>query len=93
VGAAAKRLERLIGDLLNLSRLARLEMRRATVDLSALAEVVALELREREPGRRVEFVIPPDVVADGDVRLLRFAMENLLGNAWKYGSSAGSVGA
>src|SRR5262245_738434 len=84
VGAAAKRLEQLIGDLLNLSRLTRSEMRQGTVDLSALAEAVAAELRQREPQRRVEFVIARGVVACGDARLLRFAMDNLLGNAWKY---------
>jgi PAS domain S-box-containing protein len=84
VGAAAKRLGQLIGDLLNLSRLTRSEMRQGTVDLSALAEAVAAELRQREPQRRVEFVIAPEVVAYGDARLLRFAMDNLLGNAWKY---------
>jgi PAS domain S-box-containing protein len=84
VGAAAKRLEQLIGDLLNLSRLTRSEMRQVTVDLSALAEAVATELQQREPQRRVEFVIAPEVVACGDARLLRFALDNLLGNAWKY---------
>src|SRR5262249_47940693 len=84
VGAAAKRLEQLIGDLLNLSRLTRSEMHHRSVDLSALAEAVAAELRQREPQRRVQFVIARGVVAGGDVRLLRFALDNLLGNAWKY---------
>jgi PAS domain S-box-containing protein len=82
--AAAKRLEQLIGDLLNLSRLTRTELRPVAVDLSALAEAVAAELRQREPQRRVEFVIARGVVAGGDARLLRFALDNLLGNAWKY---------
>ena len=84
VGAAAKRLEQLIGDLLNLSRLTRSEMRQVKVDLSALAEAVAAELRQREPQRRVEFVIAREVVACGDARLLRFVLDNLLGNAWKF---------
>ena len=84
VGAAAKRMEQLIGDLLNLSRLTRSEMRHATVDLSALAEAVAAELQQREPQRRVEFSIARGVVACGDARLLRFVLDNLLGNAWKF---------
>jgi signal transduction histidine kinase len=91
VGAAAKRLEQLIGDLLNLSRLTRSEMRHMTVDLSALAEEVAAELRQREPQRPVEFVIARGVVAGGDTRLLRFALDNLLGNAWKYTSACGEA--
>jgi light-regulated signal transduction histidine kinase (bacteriophytochrome) len=84
VGAAAKRLEQLIGDLLNLSRVTRSEMRHETVNLSALAEAVAAELRQREPQRRVEFVIDRGVVVGGDSRLLRSVLENLLGNAWKF---------
>src|SRR5262249_50374929 len=40
VGAAARRLEQLIGDLLNLSRVTRSEMRHDTVDLSAIAKAV-----------------------------------------------------
>jgi PAS domain S-box-containing protein len=84
VGAAAKRLEQLICDLLNLSRVTRAEMRHETVDLSALAEAVAAELRQREPQRRVEFVIDRGVIVGGDARLLRSALENLLGNAWKF---------
>jgi PAS domain S-box-containing protein len=84
VGAAAKRLEQLIGDLLNLSRLTRSEMRHSPVDLSAIALAVAADLKEREPHRQVEFVIARGAVACGDARLLRFAIENLLGNAWKY---------
>jgi light-regulated signal transduction histidine kinase (bacteriophytochrome) len=77
-------MEQLIGDLLNLSRLTRSEMRHATVDLSALAEAVASELQQREPQRRVEFSIARGVVACGDARLLRFVLDNLLGNAWKF---------
>jgi PAS domain S-box-containing protein len=84
VVAAARRLEQLIGDLLNLSRLTRSEMRHATLDLSALAESVAAELRQREPQRRVEFVIAPAVVGDGDARLLRSVLDNLMENAWKF---------
>src|SRR5262249_4314673 len=84
VGAAAGRLDQLIGDLLSLSRVTRSEMRHEPVDLSALAEGVAAELRQREPQRRVEFVIDRGVVVGGDARLLQSALENLLGNAWKF---------
>ena len=34
--------------------------------------------------RLVEFVIAPGLVANGDARLLRIVLENLLGNAWKF---------
>ena len=70
--------------LLDLSRIARGEMRHEKVNLSSLAEDVATELERSQPGRRVEFAIQGDLVVEGDRRLLRLALENLLGNAWKF---------
>ncbi len=34
--------------------------------------------------RRIEWSIATDIVASGDVVLLRIVLQNLLGNAWKY---------
>jgi light-regulated signal transduction histidine kinase (bacteriophytochrome) len=81
---ASQRMARLIDDLLNLSRLTHGEMRRETVDLSLLAQAVVVELQTGQPERQVEFVIAPGMVVDGDARLLRVALENLLDNAWKF---------
>jgi PAS domain S-box-containing protein len=86
VRAASQRMAQLIDDLLILSRLSRAELRRETVDLSAIARSVAADLRALEPQRAVEFVIQDGVIAHGDARLLRAVLENLLGNAWKYTS-------
>jgi PAS domain S-box-containing protein len=84
VRAATQRMGQLIDDLLNLSRLTRAEMRRERVDLTALAREVAAELRAAAPQRQAEFVIQPGLQADGDSGLLRAALQNLLGNAWKF---------
>jgi light-regulated signal transduction histidine kinase (bacteriophytochrome) len=84
--AAATRMGQLIDDLLQLSRVARAELRREPVDLSAMGRQVADELRRVEPGREVTFDIAPDLKAQGDSRLLRAALENLLSNAWKFTS-------
>jgi light-regulated signal transduction histidine kinase (bacteriophytochrome) len=75
---------RLIDDLLGLSRLARTELRRSPIDLTALARNVAAELRKAEPDREVEIAIDDGIGGDGDASLLRIALENLLGNAWKF---------
>lgn len=86
VRAAATRMGLLIDDLLKLSRVTRAEMRREPSDLSAIAKSIAQSLAETEPGREVKFKIEDDLTADGDPRLLRVALENLLRNAWKYTS-------
>jgi PAS domain S-box-containing protein len=86
VRAASQRMGQLINDLLKLSRVTRHEMHYARVDLSALAGEIAVELRETQPERQVEFVIAEGLVANGDARLLRLVLENLLGNAWKFTS-------
>lgn len=84
VRAASQRMGQLIDDMLNLARVTRAEMRREVVNLSQMARAVAAELRKTQPERRVEFYIAEGIVANGDARLLRVVMDNLLGNAWKY---------
>jgi signal transduction histidine kinase len=76
----------LIDDLLKLSRVSRAELRRENVDLSALARGVLEELAAAHPERKVEWTVEDGLTAEGDVRLLRIALENLLGNAWKFTS-------
>ncbi len=83
---ASQRMGQLIDDLLKLSRLTRGEMRRETVDLSGMAQTIASELQKTQPERQVECVITPGLSANGDERLLRVVLENLLGNAWKFTS-------
>ena len=82
--AATQRMGQIIDDLLKLSRISRAEMKRETVNLSAIALAIADDLRSKQPDRDVEFVIARGLVVQGDARLLRMAMENLLGNAWKF---------
>jgi signal transduction histidine kinase len=78
------RMNRLIEALLNFSRLARCEIKRETVDLSAMAREIGAGLRTAEPDRPATFTVAEGVTADGDPALLRVVLENLLGNAWKY---------
>jgi PAS domain S-box-containing protein len=78
------RMNLLIETLLNFSRLSHAELNRESVDLSSMANEVAGELKGSEAARRVDFHIADGMVADGDANLLRVALANLLGNAWKY---------
>ena len=86
VREASQTMGQLIDDLLKLSRVTRAEMHREKVDLSALAQSIVTELHKEQSGRQAEFIITPGLVANGDARLLRLALENLLGNAWKFTS-------
>jgi PAS domain S-box-containing protein len=87
VREASRRMGHLIDALLNLSKVTRAEMRRDTVDLSALAKNVFDECAKAEPARRVEFNCEDGVTANGDAWLLRIVLVNLIGNAWKFTST------
>jgi signal transduction histidine kinase len=84
MSASTIRMGQLIEDLLNLSRIARGTIETEEVDLSGLAAEVAKELAVQNPGRQIEVSIEPDLSVTGDARLLRVALENLFGNAWKF---------
>ena len=81
---AAQRMGRLIDDLLTLSRLARVELRKRHVDLAAIVRRFESELRARDPGRDAEIVVVPDLSVEGDPELLTSALGNLMENAWKF---------
>jgi signal transduction histidine kinase len=84
VRAAAQRMAGLIDDLLRLSRISQTPIEPRDVDLSELTRSIVAELRDRDPARGVAVEIESGVRAAGDERLLRIALENLLGNAWKF---------
>ncbi len=84
IRAGTQRMGTLIDDLLNLARLSRIEIARRTVDLTSVAELIAEELKGRQPDRQVAFTIAKGMVTEGDERLLGVVLQNLLENAWKF---------
>lgn len=84
IQSATTRMGQLIDDMLLLSRVTRAELKRERVDVSGIASEVADELERREPRRPVEVRVSPGLEVDADPRLVRIALENLLGNAWKF---------
>jgi PAS domain S-box-containing protein len=81
---SAQDMRRLIDGLLELARVTRVGLRSQSVDLSELARATARHLKEIEPDRSVEFVIRDGFTEEGDRALLGAALQNLLGNAWKF---------
>ena len=84
VRSETHRMDQLVDNLLELSRVTRATMRRESVDLTAMAQELEASLRSSQPERAVDFVIAPGIVAHGDAVLLRAALQNLLQNAWKF---------
>jgi PAS domain S-box-containing protein len=84
VRGAARRMGTLIDELLNLSQVTRLELRREPIDLGAEASIILGELARSRPDRQVDVRIEPGLTIAADPQMVQIALENLLGNAWKY---------
>jgi light-regulated signal transduction histidine kinase (bacteriophytochrome) len=61
-------------------------MRFETVNISQLADEIARELRAEDPDRKAEFVIAQNLQAKCDPHLVQVALQNLIGNSWKFSS-------
>ena len=84
IRAAARRMSDLIDGLIELARIGRSPLVSQRVDLTRAARLVADELAAAEPERRVEITIEGALIAHGDPRLVQQALQNLIGNAWKF---------
>jgi PAS domain S-box-containing protein len=82
--AASNRMGQLIDDLLTLAHVSRTEIKRERVNMSEMAETIVRGLRRAEPGREVEFLRDDAMIVEGDGKLLRIALENIIDNAWKF---------
>jgi PAS domain S-box-containing protein len=81
---ASKKMGELIDGLLKLSQMARGELQRAPVDLSAIAARQLRELAATSPERAVDWSVQAGMTAMADEPLIEALLQNLLHNAWKY---------
>jgi PAS domain S-box-containing protein len=91
IRAATQRMSELIEDMLNLSRIIRSKMDVNLVKFSEIAHEIAGNYLENNTERNVEFIIQDGITIQGDGRLLRIVLENLIGNAWKFTSKHSSA--
>jgi light-regulated signal transduction histidine kinase (bacteriophytochrome) len=89
--SAVEKMGQLIDDLLKLSRVTRVDMRRGAVDLSRIVHKITDDLKRSQPERAVEVFIEDGLLAEGDDQLLSVALGNLLDNAWKFTSKRPSA--
>lgn len=83
---SGERMSVLIDDLLKLARVAQTQLRRVDADLAEISRRIVQRLRDDDPARTVDVKIAPEIAVRCDVGLMTVAIENLLGNAWKYTS-------
>ena len=83
---ASNHMGELIEVLLKLSRITRSDLHFTRINLSKMVEEISEELKIQQPDREVGISIEENLFVKGDITLLKVAMENLLGNAWKYTS-------
>jgi light-regulated signal transduction histidine kinase (bacteriophytochrome) len=84
-------MSRLIDTLLEFSSVANGEVRRQSIDLSAIAEAVVAELTHMADAPRYTFHIARGILVDADPDLLRVVLDNLIGNACKYSGNRDGV--
>jgi PAS domain S-box-containing protein len=88
VCGAARRMGQLIDDTLKLSRVARFDFQCAAVDLSRMVREIAEAHQQSNPDRVVDVNVQEGIIVQGDRHLMKIAMENLVGNAFKFTGKA-----
>lgn len=82
--AASRRIEQMVGDLTQMSRLSKVVMKIEELDLSRIVHRIADRLGRSDKERKVKFTMAEGIRAYGDAHLLAIGLENLLANAWKF---------
>lgn len=83
---ATEQMGTVIDGLLELSRLSRIKLVTTNVNLSLITQNISITLQQVEPLRKVNFIIPKNIIVNGDAKLLMIVMNNLMNNAYKFTS-------
>ena len=87
IADAAKKMDRLINDLLSLARLGREKMQKSKVDLSHLVKEIVDQVSEETVGRDIMWTIGELPAVYGEQSLLKLVFVNLISNALKFTST------
>ncbi|MBF0383871.1 MAG: PAS domain-containing protein, partial [Magnetococcales bacterium] len=74
----------LIEGILMLSQSSKGEVRQVELNLSDTVLEIIQTHKDSQPERNVVIDVTPNILANGDPRLIHTLLENLIGNAWKY---------
>jgi PAS domain S-box-containing protein len=86
IRANALKMDQLIMDMLNLSRISRATITKSEVDMGAVAESMFNEIATEEEKQHFEVSIEKGPVVRCDPSLIKQVWQNLIGNALKYSS-------
>jgi light-regulated signal transduction histidine kinase (bacteriophytochrome) len=84
----ASKMDRLIIDMLNLSRISRTEMRMAAVDMGRVAQTVFREIATEEEQNSFELEVEELPTVSCDYALMKQVWINLISNALKYSGNS-----
>jgi len=84
IKAVGEQMNRILSAMLTLYQVQQRELSWRSLNLSELVQAVCASVREVEREREVSITIQEEVMAYGDMKLIWLALENLLGNAWKF---------
>lgn len=84
INDSAWSMSNLIQDLLQFSRSGQVKIEQEPVNLSNIANEVMKDILRRDPSRKVNVIIDPDINAKADPKMIKVVLDNLLGNAFKY---------
>ncbi|MBL7979420.1 MAG: PAS domain-containing protein [Bacteroidetes Order II. Incertae sedis bacterium] len=80
----AERMNALIDDLLALSRVTRTKLEQDWIDLSEMVKSIHRDIQFSAKGRWVHLDVQESIGGRCDASMIKIALENLIGNAWKY---------
>ncbi len=85
------KMDKLISDLLSLSRVTRLEMKISRIDMAGMANSMYHEVLGAESDSNITLTINPLPEVYADTTLMRLVWQNLIGNALKYSKPKGRI--
>jgi light-regulated signal transduction histidine kinase (bacteriophytochrome) len=86
IADAGRQAAYLIDRLIYFIRVRHAGMHLQTINLSQLASDLTGELNKSQPDRIISWIITPDLILEGDFRMIRELLSILLENAWKFTS-------
>jgi len=81
---ASEKMDQLISDLYDLSRVGRTTLNRQMLDIVPIASQIIEDLEFHHPNRKVKLEVPNNLVIEADSRFIQIVLKNLISNSYKF---------